>query len=299
MFDLKQIRCFVAVGEELHFGRAARRMHMTQPPLSRQIQLLEHELGVQLLARTNRSVKLTAAGELFLQESRRLVAHAANAATSALRVARGESGQITLGFTAGAGYSFLPRLLTRINQSQFDIDIVLVEMASEHQTEALSDSSIDIGLLRSPLDLKQFEEVCVSREPLMLAVPQSHRLAKVKMPTLQDLKGEPFIMYSPTEGSYLFELIEGLFKTAAISTHYVQKLSQIHSILALVSAGHGITLVPQSASVLHFDNVLLKKIRLPPVAVELFVAWRRDNSNPSLPRVRELLIRDFAQPNLT
>jgi DNA-binding transcriptional LysR family regulator len=148
MFDLRQLKCFVAVGEELHFGRAAKRMYMTQPPLSRQIQLLEHELEIQLLVRTNRSVKLTVAGSAFLQEARQLLALAENAASSAQRIATGQSGLINLGFTGGSSYSFLPRMLASTNASLNNIDIVLHEMMTRSLVEALHAHAIDISLLR-------------------------------------------------------------------------------------------------------------------------------------------------------
>jgi len=296
MFDLKQLRCFVAVGEELHFGRAAKRLHMTQPPLSRQIQLLEHDLGMQLLFRTRRSVTLTPAGTVFLQEAKRLLLHAEAAASTAQRVARGESGLLTVGFTAGASHAFLPRLLTRTNKSLDGVNLVLHEMVSEDQTEALKNGHIDVGLLRSPLDRNLYEAVCVARESLLLAVPREHRLAAGKMPTLRDLEGEPFIMYCPQQGSYFYALVEGLFRTASIPTKYVQQLSQIHSILVLVNAGHGIALVPESAHVLHFSETVLRRIKLPPVSAEIFLAWKRDNANPAIPRFRELVLKHFALP---
>jgi len=296
MFDLKQLRCFVAVGEELHFGRAARRMHMTQPPLSRQIQLLEHDLDMQLLYRTRRSVTLTPAGTVFLQEAKRLLFHAETAASTAQRVARGESGLLTVGFTAGASHDFLPRLLTRTNRSLVGVNLVLQEMVSEYQTEALKNGQIDIGLLRSPLNRNVYEAVCVARESLLLAIPREHPLAGGKMPALHDLEGEPFIMYCPHQGSYFHALVEGLFRTASIPTKYVQQLSQIHSILALVNAGHGIALVPESARILHFNETVLRRIKLPPIYAEIFLAWKRDNTNPAIPRFRELVMKHFALP---
>ena len=117
MYELKQLRCFVAVGEELHFGRAAKHLHMTQPPLSRQIQMLEQELKIELLARTSRTVKLTPAGRAFLPEARRILALTESAAIAARRIAKGESGLIRMGFTASSSYDFLPRLLALANSS--------------------------------------------------------------------------------------------------------------------------------------------------------------------------------------
>jgi DNA-binding transcriptional LysR family regulator len=294
MFDLKQLKCFIAVGEELHFGHAARRMNMTQPPLSRQIRLLEHELQIQLFLRTSRSVKLTPAGAVFLREAQRLVALADNAAAAAQRVARGESGLLHLGFTAGSSYSFLPKLLARVNTSLKNIDIVLHEMVTRQQVEALHAHAIDIGLMRLPPADDYVESICIARESIMLAVPRGHRLATGSLPAMKDLHGEPFITYDPRDGQYFYELIDGLFRNAAVPTCYVQKVSQIHSILALVSASQGIALVPESARALHFAGTVIRKMKMPAVFAELFLAWRSDNENPALPHVCRLAIKNFA-----
>jgi len=147
MFELRQLQCFVAVSEELNFRRAASRIHMTQPPLNRQIPLLEHEMQVQLFARTSRSVELTPAGSSFLPEARRLLALADNAASSAQRIARGESGFLNLGFTAGSSYRFLPKLLAPTKAYLRDIDIVLHEIMTRDQIESLRTQAIDVGVL--------------------------------------------------------------------------------------------------------------------------------------------------------
>jgi DNA-binding transcriptional LysR family regulator len=294
MFDLRQLQCFVAVGEELHFRRAALRMHMTQPPLSRQIRLLEYEMQVQLFVRTNRSVKLTPAGRAFLSEARRLLALAENAAASAQRIARGDSGLLNLGFTAGSSYSFLPRLLAHTNVYLKNIDIVLHEMMTRDQIEALHAHAIDISVLRRIFEATNIEVACVAREMMMLAVPRGHRFASGRMPTLEDLKGEPFITFSPSDGPYFYELVERLFRNAGVPTQYVQRVGQIHSILALVSAGQGIALVPESARALQFNRVLIRKIKMPPVFAELFLAWAKDNPNPALPPFRRVVLKQFA-----
>src|SRR5919206_4230100 len=147
MFDLNQLRCFVTVAEELHFGRAAARLNMTQPPLSRQIQVLEHIIDAPLLERTSRSVRLTPAGRTFLPEARRILRLAESAVASTKRIARGEAGSIAIGFTAASGYSFLPRLITASRSRFPDVDLVLKEMVTADQLEALAAHRIDVGLL--------------------------------------------------------------------------------------------------------------------------------------------------------
>jgi DNA-binding transcriptional LysR family regulator len=294
MFALKQIECFVAVAEDLHFGRAAARLHMTQPPLSRQIRLLEHELNIQLFIRTSRAVKITPAGAAFFQEARRLLALAENAASSAQRIARGEAGLLNLGFTAGSSYAFLPKLVAHTNSFVKNTEIVLHEMMTRDQIEALHGNTIDVSVLRRNLDAQNVELVCVAREMLMLAVPRGHRFASGRTPTLKDLDGEPFITFSPVDGPYFYELIEHVFRNSGVRVNYVQRVGQIHSILALVSTGQGVALVPESAKALRFDHVIIRKIKMQPVYAELFLAWKTDNPNPALPHFLKSVLKEFA-----
>src|ERR1700743_982343 len=196
-FELRQLRCFVAAAEELHFGRAAARMNMTPPPLSRQIQLLEHVLGVKLLDRTSRAVKLTPAGRVFLLEARRILRLTESAALATRRIASGEAGTITLGFTAASGYSFLPRLLLRRASHAPNIDVALKEMVSTDQVESLLTGRIDVGLLRPPIDRSEFTTLRVASERLVAALPfGDSRLTQASL-TLKDFDGRPLVMYAP------------------------------------------------------------------------------------------------------
>jgi DNA-binding transcriptional LysR family regulator len=292
MFDLIQLRCFVAVAEALHFGRAAERLNMTQPPLSRQVQILERILEVQLLERTSRSVRLTPAGRSFLPEARRLLRLAEAAALSAKRTARGEAGSIVLGFTAVSGYGFLSDLIPDVRARLPGIDLELKEMVSADQVEALINGRIDVGLLRPPVDRRAFKSFRVVRESFLLAVPADHPLASGQAPSLADLDRQPLIMYSPYESRYFYDLLAAIFAGANISPKYVQHMSQIHSMLALVRAGLGAALVPQAARSLHFEGVVLRAIDVGRDGpVELFAAWQPQNSNPSVPLLLDLLAR--------
>jgi len=297
MFDLKQLQCFVAVGEELHFGKAARRLNMTQPPLSRHIQLLEHEIKIQLLLRTSRSVRLTAAGKAFLKEAIRILALVESSAASAQRIARGEAGLLRLGFTAGSSYSFLPKLLSATAGSLGDVHIVLAEMVTRQQVEALQSNAIDIGLQRVSTAPDDLQMLLVARERMMVALPRHHRLSKGRLPTLGDLRAEPFITFSPRDGHYFYQLVDGLFSAASIAPRYVQQISQIHSILALVSSGMGVAIVPESARMLHFSGSVLRHLKLPPVYADLHVVWRKDNDNPALPAFIDLVREHFVIGN--
>lgn len=293
MFDLKQLRCFIAVGEELHFGRAAKRVNMTQPPLSRQIQLLEHELQVKLLARTSRSVRLTPAGKAFMQEAVRILGLAESAGLIVKRIASGNSALIRIGFTAGSSYEFLPRLLTKMASSLKDIEFVLTEMVSKQQVEALKTNSIDVGLHRMPTAEKGFESLRVARERMMLAVPLSHRLAKGRLPDQRDLAGEPFITFSPNDGYYFYHLIDSFFTPPAAPPAYVQYVSQTHSILALVSAGVGVAMVPESARLMRYRGLVLRHMKRPPPQAELHLVWNKEAINPAIPAFVQLVRQYF------
>ena len=290
MFELSHLRCFVAVAEELHFGRAAARLNLTQPPLSRQIQLLEHTLDVRLLDRTSRSVTLTRAGLNFLPEARRLLRLAEGAALAARRTAIGEAGSVTLGFTAVSGYEFLPRLIKTFRAQAPDIDIVLKEMVSSDQLESLTAGRIDVGLVRPSFNRREFGSLCVVREPLLLAAPEDHPLAIAAEVRLADLDRQPIVTYSPYEARYFYDLLATIFAHAAIMPHYAQHISQVHSILGLVKAGIGLALVPRSALNLRFDGVVLRPIAIDPrFTVELYAAWRPGNSNPALLTLQKTL----------
>ena len=284
MFDLSQLRCFVTVAEELHFGRAAARLNMTQPPFSRQIQVLEHIIGAELLERTSRTVRLTPAGRSFFPEARRILKLAESASQIARRIALGKTGSLKLGFTATTAYGFLPHLLAACRESLPDVDLSLKEMVSGDQLEALASGQLDMGLLRPPIGRPEFASMRVAVEPLLAAVPEGDILAGRKSLRYADLDAKPFIMYSPYESRYFYDLLVAQFTRANILPRYVQHLSQIHSVLALVHAGLGMAIVPSGAATLNYQGVHLKPLESQKTAVaELFMVWRRDNESPLLP----------------
>ena len=289
MFELSQLRCFVAVAEELHFGRAAARLNMTQPPLSRQIQIPERVLDVVLLERSNRTVKLTPAGQSFLTEARRLLKLAESAALLAKRVANGKAGSLCIGFTATSAYSHVPELVAACRRELPDVEIALKEMVSGDQLKRLGSGEIDVGLLRPPIPRTGLVAFRVSAEPLVAAVPANHYLAGAEEVALDDLAAEPFIMYAPYEARYFHDLLVELFSRAGLVPNYVQHLAQIHSMLAMVHSGVGVALVPQTAMNLHFGGVALRPCKLPhPRPAELFFVSRKDNDNPLVPIVAGL-----------
>jgi DNA-binding transcriptional LysR family regulator len=286
MFELNQLRCFVAVAEELHFGRAAIRLHMTQPPLSRQVHLLEQRLGVKLLDRTSRSVRMTSAGRSFLADARQILRLAESASLAVRRAARGESGSVTIGFTAASGYGVMPGMIAQCRARVPDVEVNLREMVTIEQIHALASGSLDLALLRPHASLEEFRSIRIITEPLVAALPKSS-LRRGRTISLGDFDGAPFVMYSPIEARYFHDLVATVFATAGVKPDFTQYTSQIHSILALVAAGLGAALVPAAATNLHFEGVIFREVRkmrsMQPV--ELYVAWKPDNDNPARQRV--------------
>ncbi|TNC06027.1 LysR family transcriptional regulator [Methylobacterium terricola] len=289
MFELSQLRCFVAVAEELHFGRAAERLHLTQPPVSRQIQVLERVLDVALLNRTSRAVRLTPAGRRFLVEARRILRLADEAAATARRVAAGEAGSVTLGFTAASAYRTLPDLVRAARRRLPEADILLKEMVSAAQAEALGAQAIDLALMRPPLPAAGDASLRIARETLLAALPDDHPLAAGASVTAEALAAEPLIAYAPDEARYFHDLVDDYFAEAGLTPRTVQHLAQIHTILSLVRSGLGLALVPDSAASLRVAGVTLRPlVPVPRRPVELHLVWRRSNDNPLIPILAEL-----------
>ena len=296
MFELSQLRCFVAVAEELHFGRAAERLHMTQPPLSRQVRLLEHQVGTELLERNSRSVKLTAAGRSFLPDASRILRLADEAAATARRVATGAAGQLAIGFTASVGYGKLPSLVSAVRAASPGVRLTLKEMVSGAQPSALDAREIDVGLLRPPVEHGELIAVPCSQEALVIALPEAVADNWPQRPSLRDCEGQPLLMYSPYEARYFHQMVSGLLERAEVLPDIVEYVSQIHSMLALVRAGIGVALIPAAAAMLHFEGVVYRPVRTTPAKpVELWMAYRKDNDNPVFNVLKTVLHNALAE----
>ncbi|WVV49197.1 LysR substrate-binding domain-containing protein [Pseudomonas sp. NA13] len=282
MLELAQLRCFTTVATELNFRRAAERLNMTQPPLSRQIQLLEHHLGVELFTRSTRSVALTAAGRAFFIEAQNLLEQAQQAAVAAKRFAQGDIGSVTISFVGSAVYEFLPKVIAEARLKQPQVKIVLAEMNTYQQHEALRARRIDLGIVRSPLLETGYATECLVREPFVLAVPAGHPLASAEAVSVQDLDGQPFLMYSHAAYPPFNELLTGMLRSARVAPQFVQWLGSSLTILALVNAGMGLALVPRCATSVVFKQVVFREIDLGEgVQSELHLVWREDNDNPA------------------
>ena len=270
------------VADELHFGRAARRLFMTQPPLSRQIQLLERSLGVTLFERSNRSVKLTSAGQRFLRDARHVLAYTERAADSARRLERGEVGQLLIGFTAVSSYRMIPGLLEFAGSALPDVRVDLREMVSSAQIEALESNMLDIAFVRWSGAQAGFDYQLVSQEPLLLVMANGHPLAARQAVAIGELEQQPFVMYAADEGRYFHDCIAGLFALAGVKPCYRYYLGQTHSILGLVRAGLGVAIVPASGRHLYPGELQFRPLKEARPSAPMFMAARRENDNPAV-----------------
>lgn len=295
--ELRQLRYFVTVAEELHFGKAALRLHMTQPPLSQTIQALEQLLGAALFERSRRGVALTPAGIALLPEARRLLAQAQELPQLVQRAAAGEVGRLTLAFVSSADYSVLPPFLRAYRTAYPQVQITLQEATSDLQLDDLLHNRIDAGLLIPPLPDKaklELDYLPVLNEPLVLAVPAG-LLAKKGKVALAAMPRLPLIVFPRAISPALYDAILSVFRGAGITPEIGQQAIQMQTIVSLVSAGMGMALVPQSVSNLMRPGVEYRALADTGPLVETGLAWRRDNTSPVLRGFLELLNKNLGK----
>ncbi|MBY8859357.1 LysR family transcriptional regulator [Nocardia sp. CA2R105] len=284
--ELRHLRYFVAVGEECHFGRAAERLHIAQPPLSQQIKALENDLGVVLLNRSTRRVELTPAGQRFLERARGILASLDVAGTEAVRIASGEVGRLAIGFTGTATYELLPTLAQVLREDLPGIEMDLRgEMLTPRQVAALAEGTIDLGFLRPPVNDPELEVRVLRREPLIAALPQSHPLAEQSTVRLADLRTETFISYPSHRRSVVHDAVETACRHAGFRPGRVQEVAETSTLVSLVAAGFGVALVPASVRHLQITGATFKPLAGTTTEVELAIAWRKGDESPVLARV--------------
>ena len=282
--ELRHLRYFVAVAEQRHFGRAAERLHMAQPPLSQQIRQLEADLGVTLLTRTTRRVDLTPAGAAYLDHARSILAAVDEAGAVAARIAAGRTGRLMVGCVGSATYSLLPALAKRMRSELPDVDFGFRgEMLSPDQAAALHDGSLDLALLRRLPDTSGLTVTGVRHERLLVALPQEHRYAARKRLRIADLAGEGLIVHAGNGRSVMHTLVHDLFAGVDLEPQVVHQVAETSTLVTFVAAGLGIAVVPEPTSDLNVPGVVYV-----PLAgtrgVDLVVATREGDANPVLAR---------------
>ena len=287
--ELRHLRYFVAVAEELHFGRAAEKLHISQPPLSMQIRALEDELGVVLLNRTQRHVSLTQAGNAMLHEARQILSQVEQAVQTTRRAGRGEIGELAIGFISIADYNVLPVILREFRHAYPLVNLALKESTTDAQIDDLINGRIDVGLLLPPINEPALESVAVLREPLIAALPQQHPLArKPGAIALAGLADAPFILFPRHRAPGLYDDVLSFCRGAGFSPRIGQEAIQMQTIISLVSAGLGVALIPESLRNLQRTGVVYKSLKETSPLTEIHLAWRRGDPLPALRSFVEL-----------
>ena len=285
--ELRRIKYFIAVAEECHFGRAAARLQMAQPPLSQQIKQLETEMGVTLFIRTTRKVELTAAGERFLDRARQIVASVEDAVTEAGRVAEGRLGSVAIGFTGAATYDLLPSLARVLRAELPGIELDLKgEMLTPDQVTALLDGTLDLGFLRPPVRSPDIDVRVLRREPLIAVLPESHPLAGRSKVKLADLRDEPFITYPSHNRSVVFEAVIDACQQSGFTPVVGHEVGETSTLVSFVAAGLGVALVPASVQHLRITGACYLPLAGNTREVELALATRLKESSAQVIRVR-------------
>ncbi|MEG3863168.1 LysR family transcriptional regulator [Microcoleus sp. herbarium12] len=274
--ELRHLRYFIAVAEELNFTRAAERLHMAQPPLSQQIQHLEAELGFQLFRRTKRTVVLTEAGQVFFEESQKIMLQVDRAIQLGKQTSRGELGQLTVGFVSSAAHNVVPAILQAFRTRCPAVKLELHELTTNEQLQRLRFGQIDIGFVRPPIEEDAINSEIVFREPLIVALPETHPAADSgAFVELRELSAEPFILFPRSQAPGLYDAIVSLCLQAGFSPIAGQEAIQMQTIISLVAASMGVAIVPASMQNFQRSGVVYKSLPESTCTVAIALIWRR------------------------
>lgn len=292
--DLRHLRYFVAVAEERHFGRAAERLHMAQPPLSQAIRQLEAELGVPLLHRTTRRVELTDPGRAYLARALDILAGIDDAAHEARRVAAGAVGHLAIGCVGSATYSLLPALSRTLAAELPGVDFSFRgEMLAPDQVEALRTGAIDVALLRPPAAEPSLTLTPLRRDRLLVAMPADHPLAARRQVRAADLGGADLIVHSADRRSAMYDVVLSVLRDAGVEPRIRHEVGETSTLVTLVAGGLGVAVVPEPVTALALEGVAYRPLVRPVATVELAVAHRNDRTAPHLMRTVEVIRRMF------
>lgn len=290
--ELRHLRYFIAVAEELHFGHAAARLNISQPPLSQQIQILEQQIGARLFARTNRSVSLTEAGRQFLADSRQILSQVDDAAARAARLHHGETGELRIGFTSSAPFiKAVSDTLSTFRRRYPDVHIQTRETNTREQIVPLNEGALDLGLMRNTQlpDTLVWERVL--REPLLAMVPRDHPLASKPRVSLRELAREPFVFFDPHVGTGLYDDILGLMRRYDLAPAITQEVGEAMTIIGLVAAGLGVSILPASFRRVQLLEMCWLPIEEQDAVSEMWLVWSKHHEQgQAARRFRESLL---------
>jgi DNA-binding transcriptional LysR family regulator len=289
--ELRYLKYFVTVAERQNFTRAAEELRVAQPAISQQIKVLEEELGVSLLHRTKRSVKLTAAGNAFLSEAKEILAHAELSKQIARRAARGETGSLAIGCVGAGASAFLPKLIQTYRKKFPAVRVHLFEMTPEHQFQAFAREKIDVGFMRAVAasDEKNFTQDRIYRDCLMLALPESHALAKSKQVRLDKFAREDFVMFKRSEAPKLFDEMTQLCAKAGFIPQIVSEPPMIQTLLMAVAAGIGVAMVPGCVRSYRQPGVTILPVRPVSPVIDFVQIRPKGESSPTVSAWLELV----------
>jgi len=282
--DLHELRTFCVVAEELNMTRAAHRLHMTQPPLSRKIKSLEEDLGSRLFVRSPRGLALTPTGQFLYEQARQLLDKVENTAATIRRMERHQRPLLGIGFVPSVFYDQLPLLVRELRQKD-ETELNLIEMTTVQQIQALKAGRIDIGFGRLRIDDPDIEQIRLFDEPLLAALPTGHSLEGTN-PTLEELASNPLILFPARPRPSFADLIQGFFHRRSIKTQVVQETNELQTALGLVASGLGITLVPEQ--VMNVQRSGISYARLADDSICTQVIFSRRKGEPHTPLMKEI-----------
>lgn len=284
--DMRHLRAFVAVAEELHFGRAAQRLHMAQPPLSQLIRSLESGLRAQLFVRTTRSVILTPAGTLLLERAHRILHDLERAVEDVRRVERGEIGQVRLGFTDLCALELVPRIAHRLRAEYPDVQVDLRgTFYSREEIDMILAEDLDAGIVHGPIVHPAIETRVLGADHLVIALPEGHPLANRATVELSSLADESLLTYPDSRGSAIREAVMAVCSSAGFRPRIVQGVQESMALVALVAAGVGVALLPTSLLAFRPPGAVYRELAGPPHELAVTLCWRRNDTSPALARL--------------
>ena len=293
--ELRHLRYFVAVAEELHFGRAAERLHLSQPPLSQQIRRLEEILGYPLFARTSRSVELTSAGEILFERARRTLRNVQRDVSEIRSVGEGEVGSLNVGFVGSAMLTTLPEIFRKHREAYPRVHLRLYESFTSEVVKGLENGTLDAGILRDSDALEMLNVTPLFSEPYVAVLPASHACAKQKSISPGMLRDEPFVYYPRSAGARAFEKPLTLFEEHGFRPHIVQEASHWLSILRLVGAGLGVSVAPACVRRISSPEVVCLPLRGAKVSSNIELGRVRGDSRPIVEHFVRIAINAYTR----